>query len=577
MTAIHLLVMVSGLLAADEVDTPRDKAVVLEDYTPCGLTSLYLVCQLREVPVTWERVKDLVGAPGPGGDLSFADLAAAATRLGMHPVGIEAGRSTLDDMPMPAVVQVRDRRHPEEPSHFLVLLRTEADGVWLLDAPYPAYFLPDSRFRNAWTGNVLLFAHDEAEARQIRELARRQEATNWIVWAGVAALALVLPVWFAVKPMRSRWRAAEAATIRVRFWNGLRRPRLRTAAACVLLLTAALGVFFVVRLVNGAPPQCELDEPVLELGELSLGPHTIQVPVRNGGGQALRISEIASTCSCAVVKAPTLIEPGQTATLQVELRVSPGPRSAELRVKTNDAAGTKHVTINWHGKVRPILIPRWIASSHAAADQIYEKTVRLIYPGGKSAIVPRLERVESEGAFVEVSEGKNDPGALKFASAGLLTNILGELELKVRVKPPEVPGTVRALARVFLVYGKSTEVLDLPISINFFGGRLTPDASAVTFVATQDSSLFSQERLVRVRGAWAKDEVEVSGVPAWLSCHVDQDVGEECVLRLKMTGPTPASFFQHELGIGSRKDPAAKMPLRVTVLAPGPKSARVEE
>jgi ABC-type bacteriocin/lantibiotic exporter with double-glycine peptidase domain len=168
MITISLAIILAGMTTADEQLLSIEGAVALDDYVPCGLISLYLVCRTRELSVTWKQVEELVGAPGSGGELDFARLATAAKQLGMHPVGLKAKPPFLAGLPMPAIVQVHDSLYPAEIPHFLVLLQVEEDGVWLLGAPYPAYFLAESRFEESWTGNVLAFAKDEGEANRIR-------------------------------------------------------------------------------------------------------------------------------------------------------------------------------------------------------------------------------------------------------------------------------------------------------------------------------------------------------------------------------------------------------------------------
>ena len=80
-------------------------------------------CQLQEKAVSWEEVKERVGPPSSEGELNFANLASAASQLGLHPVGLDADRAALHDLPMPAIVQVHDPKYPDELPHFLVLLR----------------------------------------------------------------------------------------------------------------------------------------------------------------------------------------------------------------------------------------------------------------------------------------------------------------------------------------------------------------------------------------------------------------------------------------------------------------------
>src|SRR5260370_38539124 len=64
------------LVGQGEVDTP-ESAVVLEDYAPCGLTGLYLVCRIRDVPASWPHVKPA----GPTACFTCRQLAGTSRRL----------------------------------------------------------------------------------------------------------------------------------------------------------------------------------------------------------------------------------------------------------------------------------------------------------------------------------------------------------------------------------------------------------------------------------------------------------------------------------------------------------------
>src|SRR5262249_32139750 len=145
---------------------------------------------------------------------------------------------------------------------------------------------------------------------------------------------------------------------------------------------------------------------------------------------------------------------------------------------------------------KPQLVPYKIDVQAVPMGQPYERTVRLVYPGGKSALVPRLERCECESALVEVRPGNNDPLAVRFARSGLLTQILGEQELHVKVRPPDVPGLFTSKCTLHLKYGETVMTLTLPISLSFQSGKLRPEVNAVVFSAASMDDLKGQERLI---------------------------------------------------------------------------------
>ncbi len=565
------------LLFADSqaTETARgltNEAVALDDYGPCGLTSLFIVCKVRHVPVAWEELKQLVGPLAPDGSHSFADLSRAATAVGLHPVGLEASRAALHDLPMPAIVQVHDPRHPDEPAHLLVLLRPASDGVYLIDPPYAAYFLPDSRFAGTWTGNVLVFARDEEEAARIRAAAMGHQAMRWglVAWlVGGLALGIVLT---------RRWwlRVCAGCIEHARTGSAALASRIPRSAfigtacgACIALASAGAYVWWWNGPGRTVPPSCVFDKPVHELGELVPGEGKYRVTITNEGTSPLHIAGVTSTCACASVKTPQVVEPGQTRIMEVSLNIAPGPQNARLRVDSNDPEGPKTVMLSWHGKAEPTLVPYRIEAQRVRADQAYERTVKLVYPGGKSARVPTLERWESDCPLVEVRAGRNDPQAMRLAVSGLMTRILGEQDLQVTVRPPATPGPVRSACKLFFKYGHSTVSLTLPISVQFVSAEIAPEVTSVVFSALHSDELAGHERVVRVADRHGA-ELIVENAPAWLSCRLSREEDGSAFLHLKIIQRPAESMVQSTLQIVRRQEPDIRTPLRVTVFAAQP-------
>ncbi len=558
------------LVGQGEVGTP-ESAVVLEDYAPCGLTGLYLVCRIRDVPASWPQVKQAVGPAGAGGELSFAEMATAAETLGLHPVGMEVGRQALNDLPMPAIVQVHDSRFPEELPHFVVLMRPESDGVWLLDAPFPAYFLPEDRFQQSWTRKVLVFADSAEQADRIRRFASRSKLASSAAFVLLGAGILIL-AYAAIKWLSS----SKTANIKIflatvdYFRNRLAKlPSGRVLWGSLILLFFIAGVASVLfTRKNHSPPQCFFDEQAVELGELETGGKKTSVSLHNKGDEPLQIIAIQSSCSCAIVKHADTVNPHETATIDVDLNVAPGPGGANLTVTSNDPTGPKHVSLRWHGKTQPFLNPRWVAESKARLDQPYERTIRLLYPGGKSALVPHLEGFECDDRSVHIRAGANNPVATKFAVSGLLTKILGELELHLSVKPPATPTALFSVCFLHLKYGEDHLKLRLPILVDFSGGELTPSATVITFSAANQKDLLSQVRTVRITDLLPGTDIRVLDLPSWLSCQIERQVDKGFLLRFKMLNAPPAILIQRTLVISRKESPQAAIVLRLNVLAP---------
>jgi hypothetical protein len=551
-----------------------ESAILLDDYAPCGLTTLYLVSRIRQEPASWQQVKQALGRAGPGGELNFADMVTAAQTIGLNPIALESGREALENLPMPAIVQVHDSRFPDELPHFLVLLRAESDGVWLLDAPLPAYFLPEERFQQSWTGKVMVFAEDEGEASRIRGIAQTPQligSATWILLVG----GVLLIGYMIIKWLRRRGPSIISQLVP----TAQRLCGQKQGSSPNYLVVGTLSVLFLVGggfaaiLVRHSSkhlgPECAFADSVLELGELKPGGQKVRVSIENKGGKPLDIAEIQSSCSCAVAKHPTSIPPHDSANIDVELNVPPGPGDAYLTVMSNDPRGPKHVSLRWHGKTEPFLNPRWIAESGVRLDQPYERTVYLLYPGGKSALQPQLEAFECANKYIELQPGRNDPLATKLATSGLLTKILGQLELHLNVKPPSAPGVLQTVCLLKIKYGEAHLSVRLPILLAFSGGQLSPSATAVTFSAANRQELLSQVRTISISDEMAGSDLELSGVPDWLSCKVERKTHHGQIIHLQLLKAPAVGLTQQTLVSARKNGSRATIRLRLNVLTPG--------
>jgi hypothetical protein len=214
----------------------------------------------------------------------------------MHPVALHVSRETLSTLPMPAIVQMQDPAQPQDPPHLAVLLRPEPDGVTLLDAPYAPRFMPESQFDLVSTGNTLVFAQDERDANRLVSTARERNffATLFWLWLGVGALAAGLFAWRLRLLARGNWAGAAWRPICSRL-----TPGFLTVLSISLAGVAVLGWWIAADWNSHAI--CTFDNPLLDLGELPRGSNKHTVTIRNCGNSLLRIGNVFTTCSCAVV------------------------------------------------------------------------------------------------------------------------------------------------------------------------------------------------------------------------------------------------------------------------------------
>lgn len=549
-----LLLLAQPSLPADE-KSATESHVIPEDYDSCGVVSLYLVCRIRGISVTWEQMKEMVGPADADASHSFEQLSHAAARLGLHPVGLQVNREALSSLPMPLIIQMHNPRRPDLPPHLLVLLKATSDGVTLLDAPFAPNFLPDSRFLEYWTGNVLVFAPDPVDVQSLRTTAHRQTgltAALWL-WGGIGGGLLLLTLV-----------VSQARLILPRL-----RGSRRLLIASLLLILLVAPVWGLIKFSAKAKPQCVFDTPYIHLSELSPGEHSISVSLTNPGDEPLHISSIISSCTCAVVKHPETVDARQRATIEVQILVSPGPRSARLEILSNDPDGPKSVLLAWHGTTKPFLVPPLIQSPPVRFDRDYERTLHVVYPGGRTALTPQFERFESDSRLVDICPGRNDPTARKYGRSGLLTDVQGELDLHLRVKAPQKPQSLQTECKLFFKYGKSMVPITLLIFIPFTSGALTPDTDAITFAAANLEELKGQSRYVKVSVRDANSDVLVRQVPDWLECKIQSRSGNEVLLFLKITDRPPKPFVSVNLHLAQSSGGSSIVLLPIRVFAAG--------
>lgn len=542
---------------------PAEDAIKPADYAACGHTSFYLICRLLDVSMHWDEAKALIGPAAADGTHSFEDIARAGRAVGLHPVGLKTNTANLRKLQTPAIVQVRDYRRVDTPFHLVVILRFEADSVILLDPPMPAYSMPSDMFAEIWTGNVLVFAHDAADAKNLLwgGWARRYRWHALGSVAGVLLLATVIFVW-------RRFTLPSFAVGRNLGSNAGSRKPVRTIATATLLIAAAVaGVYFALPNARVAEAQCELLVPETTLGELSPGVSQTLVTIRNSGSAPLSISAVRSSCTCAVPKYPAFIEPGATGTIQVDLSVQAGPQRAYLIIETNDPAGPKRANLLWHGKGRPVLHPGRVAAVNVPADRPFARTIKLIYPGGRTAHRPILETATSDHQAVHVRVGKDDPIAAPTDAD--LTNIraFGELELLLTVTPPSLSCRVDASCILTVRLGHEKHRFRLPVSIDFLGGEVMPAAAGVVFSALSNKELVGQVRDLQVSAHTDGGEFEITGLPEWLAVTQTPTGRFVRLLRLTLTRPPGHARRQHVIFVGRKNQPATRVPIVVHVVS----------
>ncbi len=238
MTALMILAA-SSLVLSDSGDGPP--RALLDDYSVCGETSLYVIARLKQVNTTLERIREIMG-PRQGDLRSLEEIARAAEKIGLRPVVASMRESSLNDIPLPAVAHLRRALHVDtkEQGHFVVVLALGQKGILVLDPPFPSARISWPRFESVWTGNVIFFLDSDESLDVWKGNLRSQEKVVALAWT----LMLTIGFFFVAMLMISRWPLSVVAGLLL-FWSVFaytdyasigppRNPGMRAAAAYIL-------------------------------------------------------------------------------------------------------------------------------------------------------------------------------------------------------------------------------------------------------------------------------------------------------------------------------------------------------
>lgn len=529
-----------------------ESGIKKEDYETCGLTSLYVVCHYLGVNASWGELREVLGPPTPDGLHSFADLSRAAGQFGLTTRGFHLSVEKLKQAPLPAIIQTSSGFGMPEP-HLLVLLRCTSAGVYLLDPPYAIFMLPWSAFQQVWTGNILLVAKSD-EAGQIEQFSAVidvERRGSWVAaFLGITALLLLVAMG-AIAAYQAR---SEPFVHSLYSWRVLRW-------VLALTLLGGLSAAVIVR-ESEQSPTLALQHGHRYLGEFAPGKHIVEIPLSNTGKTDLWIRKVTSNCTCAAATAPPVIAPGATEVCKLEISVKPGTGSAILEFISNDPAGPKALRVVWHGSSRPFLSPAIISPGVVQLSERITKSVAIVYPGGRSAIVPIVETIECDSDLIKVRALGNRPEAT-IAPVGEGQQVNGHLEFAIDIYGPKQPALLETECRFRLRYGESSLVLSLPIFVQHVSGvRTLTDQFA--FTASSARALVGQSRTIVVLGASESDDFEAVDLPPWLSFSSGSrnPARIECLLRIRNV-PEPANN-ELQIRLQSRKEPTCMLPIQVT-------------
>ena len=192
-------ILIGCTLIAHQISSNESLAVDLLEsdsnaYRCCGLNCLYVISKLKDIPVSRADLERNL-SPRDNGDTSVADIERASVALGLDPVSARIDLTTLAQVPLPAIVQLKSRTRQSSASHYVVLLSLHREGVITVDPPIEASLHPYSEFARDWTGVTIAFPADST--RKSALIVRLNRAGRPGVWVRrlVIVVLLALLAW----------------------------------------------------------------------------------------------------------------------------------------------------------------------------------------------------------------------------------------------------------------------------------------------------------------------------------------------------------------------------------------------
>jgi ATP-binding cassette subfamily B protein len=167
------------------------------DESDCGAAALATICLFHRLPVGLQKMRDMTGTDREGTNL--LGLVEAAERLGLSAKAVKGPYEALMGIPLPAVAHIR---RADGLGHFVVLFRADKRGVVISDPAEGIKRIEIERFRQQWTGHLLIVTpkplHQSAGGDSAaRSPWRRfwnlmQQHCGILVEAGICALLMML-------------------------------------------------------------------------------------------------------------------------------------------------------------------------------------------------------------------------------------------------------------------------------------------------------------------------------------------------------------------------------------------------
>lgn len=176
---------------------------ITEQYGACGENCLFAAAMLLKRDVSYGRIRDYVDPAGTG-ETDLAKVEAAATLIGLSPVGLHLQHRDMRLLRAPAILQLRGATGNMEDDHFVLYLgRTEHGRTCVLDPPRAPNLVSGDALRSRWSGYALVVCANEKEARDYKGYVNAATRPFWaepLIWSAIGLMTIAISL--LVRPNR---------------------------------------------------------------------------------------------------------------------------------------------------------------------------------------------------------------------------------------------------------------------------------------------------------------------------------------------------------------------------------------
>ena len=323
-------------------------------------------------------------------------------------------------------------------------------------------------------------------------------------------------------------------------------------------------------------PRLSIARTTLDAGELDFGkPSDSTFPIRNDGGQPLRLTVVKKSCFCAEVSlSPAAIAPGQEGSVKLHWVPIPGktgPYTMAADLTSNDPL-TPALRLEVKARIKPLvrILPEgwsYIDFDRIRPQQPVQRELKVV-----AATLPdfHLQATVSNPDFEVVTQKLTDPRGVGDFKSGY--------SVVVRTTDRLPAGYLRKALHLDLdIPNQAPRSIDLPIYAEMESGALKVRPREVEFNHPRVTDEDAKKLLVQFFVPAERETIEVVRCePSFITCNPPRRIKPgtwEITVRLPRGNPEAAQyqadhFFEGKLVLKTSASPVP-FPVRMKWLPPG--------